>query len=158
MTEKKQILTTAGAKMLQDELEMRRVEKRDEIKQKLKDARAQGDLSENAEYDAAKDEQGKNEDRISELEHILNNAVIVDDVDESHVFIGAQVVVRDLEFDEEETYLIVGSNEADSLHNKISHDSPLGKALIGAAKGDRVVVNAPAGDFAYEVLSFRRAD
>ena len=159
MAEKKSILTTAGAKKLQDELMMRKVERRAEIKQKLKEARAQGDLSENAEYDAAKDEQGVNEDRISELESILKNAVIVDEAtDETTVFIGAKVVVRDPEFGDEETFVIVGSNEADSLNNKVSHDSPVGRALLGAKVGDQVTVNAPGGDFIYEILSFSRAE
>ncbi len=159
MAEKKNILTTAGAKKLQDELTMRKVERRAEIKQKLKEARAQGDLSENAEYDAAKDEQGVNEDRITEIESILNNAEIIDEMmDEEHVFIGAEVRVRDVEFGDEETFVIVGSNEADSLNHKVSHDSPVGRALLGAKAGDKVTVNAPGGDFDYEILSFRRAE
>ena len=159
MAEKKSILTTTGAKKLQDELNMRKVERRAEIKTKLKEARAQGDLSENAEYDAAKDEQGVNEDRINEIEAILKNAIIVDDAqDEDHVFIGAAVVVKDVEFGDEERFTIVGSNEADSLQNKISHDSPVGKALLGASAGDIVTVNAPGGDFEYEIISFCRAE
>ena len=153
MAEKKNILTTAGAKKLDDELQYLKVVKRPEIAQVIKEARAQGDLSENAEYDAALNLQAEMEARIGEIEDILKHSQIVDETgDLSSVFIGARVRVLDLEFDEEEEYTIVGSNEANSMQNKISNESPLGMALIGSAVGDEVTVDAPGGSFSYRIL------
>ena len=157
MAEKKHILTTSGAKKMEEELQNLKVVRRAEIADKIKEARAQGDLSENAEYDAAKEEQGEIEARIEELEQILKNAEVIEESDDmSHVFIGAVVKVLDVEFDEELTYTIVGSNEANSLKNLISNDSPMGVALIGAKVGDVVSVNAPAGVFEYKILSIEK--
>ena len=157
MAEKKNILTSSGAKKLEDELTNLKVVRRAEIAQKIKEARAQGDLSENAEYDAAKDEQAEIESRIGEIEAILKNSEVVDtEGDLSRVFIGATVRVLDMEFDEEEELQIVGSNEANSMENKVSNESPLGMALLGAAIGDVVTVNAPGGDFQYKVLAIGR--
>lgn len=153
MADKKNILTTAGAKKLDDELQYLKVVKRQEIAQIIKEARAQGDLSENAEYDAALNEQAEMEARIGEIEDILKHSQIVDESgDLSSVFIGARVRVLDLEFNEEDEYTIVGSNEANSMQNKISNESPLGMALIGSAVGDEVTVDAPGGSFSYRIL------
>ena len=158
MTAKKNILTSEGLKKLEDELDDLIVVKRKEVAQKIKEAREQGDLSENAEYDAAKDEQRDIEARIEEIEKILKNAEIVDEdeVDTETINIGCQVKILDLEFDEELTYKIVGSTEANSLAGKISNESPLGKALMGRKVGDNIEVNAQAGVIEYEVLKIDR--
>ena len=142
MEEKKKILTYAGLKALEDELENLKVVKRKEVAAKIKEAREQGDLSENAEYDAAKDEQRDIEARIDELEQILKNAEVVveDEVDSDKINIGCTVAVYDEEFDEEIEFKIVGSTEANSLQGKISNESPVGKALLGREVGDEVVV------------------
>ena len=146
MEEKKKILTYAGLKALEDELENLKVVKRKEVAAKIKEAREQGDLSENAEYDAAKDEQRDIEARIDELEQILKNAEVVveDEVDSDKINIGCTVAVYDEEFDEEIEFKIVGSTEANSLQGKISNESPVGKALLGREVGDEVVVETQA--------------
>ena len=160
MADKKNIMTYAGLKRLQDELQDLKVNQRREIAQKIKEAREQGDLSENAEYDAAKDEQRDIEARIEQIEQILKNAEVVDEdeVDLDKINIGCLVRVLDIEYDEEEEYKLVGSSEASSLQNKISNESPFGKALIGAKVGDVVEVEAPAGVVEYKVLSIHRAN
>ncbi|MBQ6035873.1 MAG: transcription elongation factor GreA [Lachnospiraceae bacterium] len=158
MAEKRNILTASGAAKLQEELRELKEVRRAEIAQKIKEARAQGDLSENAEYDAAKEEQGEIEARINELQDILEHAdVITDEVDLSRVFIGSIVTVHDIEFDEDLDMMIVGSTEANSLQNRISNESPLGQALIGAKVGDTVEVSAPAGTFSYQILKIQKA-
>ena len=159
MADKKNIMTYAGLKKLQDELQDLKVNQRREIAQKIKEAREQGDLSENAEYDAAKDEQRDIEARIEQIEQILKNAEVVDEdeVDLDVVNIGCLVRVLDIEYNEEEEYKLVGSSEASSLQNKISNESPFGKALIGAKVGEVVEVEAPAGVVKYKVLSIHRA-
>ena len=153
-------MTYAGLKKLQDELQDLKVNQRREIAQKIKEAREQGDLSENAEYDAAKDDQRDIEARIDQIEQILKNAEVVDEdeVDLDVVNIGCLVRVLDIEYNEEEEYKLVGSSEASSLQNKISNESPFGKALIGAKVGDVVEVEAPAGVVEYKVLSIHRAN
>ena len=160
MADKKNIMTYAGLKKLQDELQDLKVNQRREIAQKIKEAREQGDLSENAEYDAAKDEQRDIEARIEQIEQILKNAEVVDEdeVDLDVVNIGCLVRVLDIEYNEEEEYKLVGSSEASSLQNKISNESPFGKALIGAKVGDFVDGEAPAGVVKYKVLSIHRAN
>ena len=160
MAEKKNILTYEGLKKLEDELQDLKVNQRREIAQKIKEAREQGDLSENAEYDAAKDEQRDIEARIEELEAILKNAEVVldEEIDLDKISIGCLVRVLDVEYDEEEEYKLVGSSEASSLQNKISNESPFGQALIGAKVGDIVEVEAPAGVIKYKVLSIHRAN
>ena len=158
MAEKRNILTASGAEKLQEELRELKEVRRAEIAQKIKEARAQGDLSENAEYDAAKEEQGEIEARIIELQDILKHAdVVTEEVDLNHVFIGSIVTVHDIEFDEDLDMMIVGSTEANSLQNKISNESPLGQALIGAKVGDTVEVTAPAGTFSYQILKIQKA-
>lgn len=160
MAEKKNILTYEGLKKLEDELQDLKVNQRREIAQKIKEAREQGDLSENVEYDAAKDEQRDIEARIEQIEKILKNAEVVldEEIDLDKISIGCLVRVLDVEYDEEEEYKLVGSSEASSLQNKISNESPFGQALIGAKVGDIVEVEAPAGVIKYKVLSIHRAN
>lgn len=156
---KKNILTFAGLKALEDELFELKVNKRREVAQKIKEAREQGDLSENAEYDAAKDEQRDIEARIEELEKLLKNVEVVDedDVDLDTVSIGCRVKIYDAEFDEEVEYQIVGSTEADSLNFKISNESPVGAALIGRKIGETVEVETQAGELLFKILEITRA-
>ena len=158
MADKKHILTYAGLKQYEDELQNLKVVKRKEVAQKIKEAREQGDLSENAEYDAAKDEQRDIEARIEEIEKILKNAEVVveDEVDLDKISVGCKVKVYDVEFEEEIEFKIVGSTEANSLEGKISNESPVGKALIGARKGETVSVEMPAGTMEYKVLEIER--
>lgn len=160
MAEKKNILTYEGLRKLEDELQDLKVVQRREIAQKIKEAREQGDLSENAEYDAAKDEQRDIESRIEELEKILKNAEVVveDEVDLDKVNIGCSVKILDIEYSEEFEYKIVGSTEADSLKGRISNESPVGKALIGGKIGDTVEVETSAGVFAYKILEIQRSN
>ena len=159
MEEKKTILTYAGLKALEDELENLRVVKRKEVAEKIKEAREQGDLSENAEYDAAKDEQRDIEARIDELEKILKNVEVVveEEVDLEKINVGCTVLVHDDEFDEEIEFKIVGSTEADILQNKVSNESPVGQALMGKKVGDIVDVETPAGNIRYTVLKIERS-
>ena len=155
---KKNILTYAGLKKYEDELSELKVVKRKEVAQKIKEAREQGDLSENAEYDAAKDEQRDIELRIEELEKLLKNAEVVveDEIELDKISVGCEVKVYDVEFEEEMDFRIVGSTEANSLQNKISNESPVGKALIGKRVGDSVVVETQAGEIEYKVLDIKR--
>ena len=158
MAEKKNILTEEGLAKLEDELQDLKVVKRKEVAAKIKEAREQGDLSENAEYDAAKDEQRDIEIRIEEIEKILKNAEIVtnEDVDANAINIGSTVRIKDLEFDEEMEYKIVGSTEADVLGNKISNESPVGVALIGSKVGDTIEVETPSGEMVqYKILEIK---
>ena len=159
MADKKTILTYAGLKKLEEELENLKVVKRKEVAGKIKEAREQGDLSENAEYDAAKDEQRDIEARIEELEKILKNAEVVveDEVDLDKNSIGCTVTVYDNEFEEEMEFKIVGSTEANSLEGKISNESPVGKALIGRKVDDVVEVETQAGVMEYKVLKIERS-
>ena len=145
----KQFLTKKGYDERVARLEELKVVRRKEVAQKLKEAREQGDLSENAEYDAAKDEQRDIETEIAELEAILANCEVIQDNDKN------KDVLHDVEFDEDIEYTIVGSSEADSLNNKISNESPLGAALIGKKKGDTVKVEAPVGEIEYTVVSVK---
>lgn len=159
MEEKKKILTYTGLKALEDELENLKVVRRKEVAAKIKEAREQGDLSENAEYDAAKDEQRDIEARIEELEKILKNAEVVDEdeVNLDKISVGCTVTVYDVEFDEEMEFKIVGSTEANSLQGKISNESPVGRALLGCEVGETVTVETQAGDIAYKVLKIERS-
>ena len=158
MEEKKNLLTYAGLKKLEEELHDLKVVKRKEVAGKIKEAREQGDLSENAEYDAAKDEQRDIEARIEEIEKILKNAEVVveDEVDLDKISVGCKVRVHDFEFDEDIELKLVGSTEANSLEGKISNESPVGKALMGAHKGDIVEVELPSGIMKYKVLEIQR--
>ena len=159
MSEKKNLLTYEGLKKLEDELHDLKVNRRKEVAGKIKEAREQGDLSENAEYDAAKDEQRDIETRIEEIEKILKNAEVVveDEVDVNKINVGCTVKVYDEEFEEELEFKIVGSSEANSLQGKISNESPVGKALIGRSIGDVVEVETQAGVISYKVLAIERS-
>ena len=159
MADKKHILTYAGLKQYEDELQNLKVVKRKEVAQKIKEAREQGDLSENAEYDdAAKDEQRDIELRIEELEKLLKNAEVVveDEIDVDKINIGCKVKLLDVEYDEEMEFFIVGSTEANSLQNKISNEAPVGHALMGKSVGDVVDVETQAGVIQYKVLEIQR--
>ena len=160
MQEKKNILTYEGLRKYESELEELKVVRRQEVAQKIKEAREQGDLSENAEYDAAKDEQRDIEARIEELENILKNVEIVDEdeVDLDKINIGCRVKLWDVEFEEELEYKIVGSTEANSIKGKISNESPVGKALLGHAVGEVVQVETGAGIIEYKVLDIQRSN
>ena len=157
--DKKNILTYQGLQKLEDELQNLKVVRRKEVAQKIKEAREQGDLSENAEYDAAKDEQRDIEARIEQIEKILKNAEVVveEEVDLDKINIGCQVKILDMEFDEELEYKIVGSTEANSLKGKISNESPVGQALLGKKVGETVTVETQAGDIEYKVLEISRS-
>jgi transcription elongation factor GreA len=156
----KQFLTKRGYDERVALLENLKVVRRKEVAQKLKEAREQGDLSENAEYDAAKDEQRDIEAQIAELEEILKNAEIIQDEangkkDKGKVKMESTVKLHDIEYDEDIEYIIVGSSEADSLNNKISNESPLGAALIGKKVGDIVKVEAPVGEVEYKIVEVK---
>ncbi|HJC31837.1 MAG TPA: transcription elongation factor GreA [Candidatus Anaerobutyricum faecale] len=157
---KKHILTSKGMKALEDELQDLKVVKRKEIAQKIKEAREQGDLSENAEYDAAKDEQRSIEAKIEELEKIIRNAEVIDEsaFDKDTVSIGSTVKFYDEEFDEELEYRIVGSTESDIMKGLISNESPLGKALVGSKIGQEIEVESADGISRYKVLEISRSD
>ncbi len=153
--EKKQVkLTEDGLKQLEEELEYLKTKKRKEVSEKIKVALGFGDLSENSEYDEAKNEQAQVEARIVSLENMLKNAVVIseEDRDTSIVEIGAKVKILDVEFDEEVTYKIVGSTEADPDKGKLSDESPLGAALLGRSTGETIDVEAPAGIIQYKIL------
>lgn len=155
----KQFLTKKGYEERVALLENLKVVRRKEVAQKLKEAREQGDLSENAEYDAAKDEQRDIEARIEELEKLLKNVEVVgqDEVDADTVGIGSRVKLYDVEMDEEVEYTIVGSTEADALNGKISNESPVGAALIGSKVGETIVVETISGDLEFKILEIARA-
>ena len=157
---KKHILTGKGLQALEDELQELKVVRRKEIAQKIKEAREQGDLSENAEYDAAKDEQRSIETRIEELENIIKFAEVIDEssFDKDKVGIGSTVRFHDEEFDEDLVFRIVGSTESDIINHKISNESPIGKALIGHRIGEVVEVEIPEGTSRYTILESFRED
>jgi transcription elongation factor GreA len=158
MEEKDVILTQEGFDRLEKELEYLRTEKRAEIADRIKVALGFGDLSENSEYDEAKNAQAENEVKIAELENKVRHAKIIDEkeIDTETVQIGNTVKVLDMEFDEKIEYTIVGSTEVDLAQNKISNESPLGEALLGAKKNKVVEVNAPAGIMKYKILSIKK--
>lgn len=155
---KKNIMTYEGIKALEEELEDLKVNKRKEVAQKIKEAREQGDLSENAEYDAAKEEQREIELRIEEIDKILKNAEVADDDEATKdiVAVGNTVTVFDVEFNETLIYKIVGSSEADILNNKISNESPVGRGLIGAKVGDEITVETNAGELKFKVVAIEK--
>jgi len=152
---KKYVLTYDGVRELEEELKLLKGSGRKDIAQKIKEARGQGDLSENAEYDAAKDEQARMEQRIVVIEKMLRNADVIDedDVDGESVHLGSKVTLFDVEFEEEITYHIVGSAEANPEKLRISNESPLGRGLLGQKVGADVDVDAPAGIIKYKVLA-----
>lgn len=158
MAEKTVYLTYEGLKERERELEYLKTEKRKEVSEKIKVALGFGDLSENAEYDEAKNEQAEVELKIVKLEKMLKNSKIIDEdeISTDVVSVGIKVKVLDIDMEEEETYSLVGSEEADPMNNKISDESPVGRALIGAKVGDVVTVNAPNGDFELKILEISK--
>ena len=156
----KQKYTKQGYQDLVDELKYLKLTRREEIKEQIAVARGFGDLSENAEYDEARNEQAKVEARIQELEALIENAEIIDEtnMDVRSISLGSVVKLYDEDFDEEITYSIVGSNQADPLEKKISDQSPIGRALMGKKAGDSVSVTAPAGELHFKVLEVTRAN
>ena len=150
-------ITSARLKELEEELNYLKTTREKEVAELIKEARSFGDLSENSEYDEAKNEQGKLYSRIAELEEILSNYTIIEEAEHlDTVHVGNSVVVEDMEFGEEETYAIVGSQEADPMHRIISEESPFGKALLGKKEGDTAEVEAPNGTKAYTVTKIER--
>ena len=160
MAEKVNLLTKQALKKLNAELEDLKVNKRKEIAAKIKEAREQGDLSENAEYDAAKDEQRDLEARIDELENIIKNSKVVDTrkIDYDKIHIGSAVKVRDMATRREYTYQIVSTTEVNSRERKISYESPIGSALMNKEVDEIVTVSTPNGDLRLRVLEIRKAD
>lgn len=152
--QKEYYMTQEGKEKLEKELEYLKTEKRKEVVERIKVARSFGDLSENSEYDAAKDEQAFVESRIAQLEKMIRNAVIIEDSDENPnvVTIGKKVKFIELPDGDEETYMIVGSAESDPLEGKISNDSPMAKSLIGKKIGDEVVVQTPGGELNVKII------
>ncbi|NLJ94840.1 MAG: transcription elongation factor GreA [Clostridiaceae bacterium] len=158
MTTRVYEMTYEGVKELQSELEHRKTELSMDIAERLKEARALGDLSENSEYDDAKEAQAKNEGRIAEIEVILKHAKVIEEtsISSEEVTLGSVVKLKDLEFDEEMTYTIVGPQEEDIVKAKISNESPVGAAIMGAKEGDTVTVRSPAGKLKYEILEINK--
>ena len=155
---KEVLLTQEGYDNLEKELDYLRTEKRREVAERIKVALGFGDLSENSEYDEAKNAQAENEGKIAELENKLRYAKIIDEseIDTKTVQVGNTVKILDMEFEEEEEYTIVGSTEVDLAQNRISNESPIGKALLGAKKNEIVDVNAPAGIIKYKIISITK--
>ena len=154
MDNKQVKLTEDGLKQLEEELEYLKTKKRKEVSEKIKVALGFGDVSENSEYDEAKNEQAQVEARIVSVENMLKNAIVIDESerDTSKVELGATVTIHDIEFDEDITYKIVGSTEADPDEGRLSDESPLGKSLMGKAEGEMIDVDAPAGVIQYKIL------
>ena len=152
-------LSAERLKELQDELTYLKTVREKEVADQIKEARSFGDLSENSEYDEAKNEQGKLYSRIAEVEEILANCVVIEEDENDHnaVRLGSRITVLDLEFDEQETYEVVGSQEADPMNGRISEDSPFGRALLGKEVGEEVLVEAPAGNLHYKGLDIQKA-
>lgn len=152
------LITKEGLEELKAELDYLKVEKRDEIAEKIAVARSFGDLSENAEYDEAKNDQAKIENRINEIETILKHHKIIEagSARSKIVNIGTTVVVLDVEFDEEQEYKIVGTAEADPMNGKISDESPIGSALIGHKVGETVVANTPQGELEFKIVKIKK--
>ncbi len=158
MEEKEVILTKEGYNKLEEELNYLKTEKRTEVAERIKVALGFGDLSENSEYDEAKSAQAENENKIAELEAKIRNAKIIDEteIDTKTVQIGNTVALHDEEFDEDVEYTIVGSTEVNVTENKISNESPIGKALLGRKKGEVVDVDAPQGVLKFKILSIKK--
>lgn len=158
MAEKKVVLTYEGLKKMEQELEHLKTVRRKDVAEKIKEARGQGDLSENAEYDAAKEEQAEIEARIVVLEKMLRNAEVIDDdeVSKDIISVGATVKLYDMEFEEEVQYIIVGSAEADPMNGRISNESPVGEGLLGHKEGEVVTIETPSGEVQFRVESINK--
>lgn len=160
MAMKEYKLSPGRFKELQEELVYLKTVREKEVAEQIKEARSFGDLSENSEYDEAKNEQGKLYSRIAEVEHVLQNCVVIEESehdDGSVVRLGCKITVVDLEFQEEEVYQVVGSQEADPMNGRISEESPFGRALLGKSEGDNVMVEAPAGVLRYQIKDIQKA-
>ena len=156
MNEKKEIfLTKEGLNELQEELKDLKENKRPEVINQIKEARAQGDLSENAEYHAAKDKQGQIEARIKEIEYLIDNATLISNTKSSTVKIGSTVEIEYVDDNETDTYQIVGSTEADPFENKISNESPIAVAIIGKKVGETVSIDSPNGSYDIKIVSIK---
>lgn len=157
MSSKETILTAEGLKKLEDELENLRSVRRHEVAERIKVAIGYGDISENSEYDDAKNEQAFIEGRILELEQMISTATVIDSASnkEGVVMLGSTVVVKDMEFGDEETYTIVGTTEADPFKNRISNESPVGAAILGQKVNSVVQVHTPAGELSYQILEVK---
>ncbi len=156
MKEKKEIfLTKEGLEALEEELKDLKLNVRPEVISQIKEARAQGDLSENAEYHAARDRQGQVEARIKELEYIVDNATLIEEGKKNEVSVGSTVEIKYIDDDEIETYSIVGSTEADPFNNKISNESPIAKGIMGKKKGEIVSIESPNGSYQIEIVSIK---
>ncbi len=157
MEGKKVVLTSEGLRKLEEELHDLKINKRKEVAEKIKEARGQGDLSENAEYDSAKDEQAEIESRIAEIENMLRNVEIIkeSEISGEKVSIGGTVRIYDEKYQTEEIFTIVGSAEADPLNNKISNESPVGIAIIGNKVGQTVVAHTPEGPINIKILGLK---
>lgn len=158
MPEKKVVLTYEGLKKMEEELEELKIVKRKEVAGKIKEARGQGDLSENAEYDSAKEEQAEIEARIVTLEKMLRNAEVIDDDDVSSdiISVGCKVKLYDVEYSEEVEYVIVGSAEANPMEGRISNESPVGEGLLNHGVGETITIDAPSGAVAYKILEINK--
>lgn len=158
MAAKEYKLSADRLEALKEELNYLKTVREKEVADQIKEARSFGDLSENSEYDEAKNEQGKLYSRIAEIEAILSNCVVIEEHHKDHntVRLGSRITVKDLEFNETETYEVVGSQEADPMNGRISEESPFGKALLGHKVGDKVTVEAPNGSIRYEILKLER--
>lgn len=158
MAEKKVVLTYDGLKNMEAELENLKTVRRKEVAEKIKEARGQGDLSENAEYDAAKEEQAEIEARIVQLEKMLRNAEVIDEEEgaKDTISLGTTVTLLDVEFDEEMEYTIVGSAEADPMNGRISNESPVGMALLGHKKGEKIKIDTPDGEVVFKIVKFKK--
>lgn len=158
MVDKKVVLTYDGLKKMEDELEHLKTVRRKDVAEKIKEARGQGDLSENAEYDSAKEEQAEIEARIVILEKMLRNAEVIDEEEVSSdiIGLGSKVELYDIEFDEVMLYSIVGSAEADPMNGRISNESPVGQALLGHSKGDAITIQTPDGEAQFEIRSITK--
>ena len=152
------LLTSEGIKNYENELEYLKAVVRKEVAEKIKVARSFGDLSENSEYDEAKNEQAKVEARIAEIENILKHAKIIDESEltDEHIHIGSKVKVHDFDFDEDTEYQIIGSGEADPFNGKLSDESPVGSALLGHKVGDTSTVETPDGEVKFKILEISR--
>ena len=152
-------LSADRLQQIKDELVYLKTVREKEVADQIKEARSFGDLSENSEYDEAKNEQGKLYSRIAELENIIANCIVIEEheSDPNTVRMGSKITVEDLEFGEQETYQVVGSQEADPMNGRISEESPFGKALLGRKAGDTVIVVAPAGNIKYKIIDIQKS-
>ena len=155
MGAKETILTAEGLKKLEDELENLRSVKRQEVAERIKVAISYGDISENSEYDDAKNEQAFIEGRIIELEQMISTATLIDETAKKTVILGSTVIVKDMEFGDEETYTVVGTTEADPSQNRISNESPVGAAILGQKVNTVVQVHTPVGELSYKIVKIK---